>query len=120
MKYFGRYILLTFLLTAGTQSFAQFSNPMSGLDTLYMPSDTLGFTVDPDPANNPYLNSAPSQMRAADDPGGPGSGGGGGFGDPVADAIIPLDGGVGVLVVAGALLGLKRRKKITAPKLPAC
>lgn len=97
-------------LTAASNGFGQFTNPMlSGLDTLYMPADSMTATVDPDPNNNPFLTSG--QVGAQDDPGGPGSGGGGATSDPPPDAIIPLDGGVGFLIVAGALLGLKRRKK---------
>jgi len=101
-------LLLAFIAT--TNGFGQFADPMlSRIDTLYMPVDSMTATIDPDPNNNPFLTSG--QVGAQDDPGGPGSGGGGATSDPPPDAIIPLDGGVGFLIVAGALLGLKRRKK---------
>lgn len=107
-----RTFLFILSLTAATDGFGQFTDPMlSGLDTLYMPADSITATIDPDPNNNPFLTSG--QVRAQDDPGGPGSGSGGATSDPPPDAIIPLDGGVGFLIVAGAMLGLKRRRKKT-------
>ncbi|MDD2794193.1 MAG: hypothetical protein PHD73_13515 [Sediminibacterium sp.] len=109
MKQF-KFFLFLLSLTAASNGFGQFANPMlSGLDTLYMPADSMISTVDPDPSNNPFLSSG--QVRTQDDPGGPGSGGGGATSDPPPDAIIPLDGGVAFLIIAGALLGFKRRKE---------
>lgn len=100
-------------------SFSQLGAPiLGGMDTLYIPNDSLALTIDPDPNNNPFLNNNQNPMRAAADPGGPGSGSGGpGFGDPPPDAIIPFDGaGVIVLIIVGALLGLVHRKKTNPRK----
>lgn len=109
MKQLKKYLLYLSLTTA-VNGFGQLTDPMlGGIDTIYMPADSMTATVDPDPNNNPFLSSG--QVRAQDDPGGPGSGSGGASSDPPPDAIIPLDGGVGLLVVAGAMLGLKRRRK---------
>ncbi|KAF0242864.1 MAG: hypothetical protein Q8K64_16615 [Sediminibacterium sp.] len=111
MKQKRTYIILLIVLLKTMPAFSQLGAPVfGGLDTLYMPSDSLSLTIDPDPNNNPFLNGGQNPMRAADDPGGPGSGGG--AGDPPPDAIIPFDGvGVVVLVLSGALIGLWRRKK---------
>ncbi len=95
-------------------SSAQISMPISpSLDTLYMSSGSMTPTIDPNPGSNPFLSDSASTFGrgivANDDPGGPGSGGGG-F-DPPADANIPLDGGIAGLLLAGAVIGLKRKKK---------
>ncbi len=95
-------------------SFAQIATPITpSLDTLYLSNGSMTPTIDPNPTSNPFItDSAGSFNRGIvsnDDPGGPGSGGGG-F-DPPADAAIPLDGGVGGLILAGAIIGLRRTKK---------
>ncbi|MBX9735142.1 MAG: hypothetical protein K2X37_13890 [Chitinophagaceae bacterium] len=107
---------LFFLLVSilcGIYTNAQFGGTtpaMPGLDTAIMRRDTAIISVDPDPTNNPFLQSS-GTVRTTDDPGGPGSGGG--FGSPPPDAVIPIDGGVGFLVAGGALFaaGRYRRKK---------
>lgn len=106
--------MLSISLSLFNSLFAQLSNPIiPRMDTLYMPSGSMTPTIDPNPGTNPFLtDSARSfgSIRSTVDPGGPGSGGSG-FGAPPADAAIPLDGGVAVLLVTGALLGLTRFKK---------
>lgn len=111
-KNFLYTLLITLLFSQNI--FAQYGiptpEPMLGLDTLYFRSDSMNLSLDPDARNNPFMQSSSTgAMSSADDPGGPGSGGGSGA--PPPDVIVPLDGGVGFLVVAGALLGLKRRKR---------
>jgi len=117
MKQKRIYIILLIILLKTMPAFSQFGAPvLGGIDTLYMPADSLSLTIDPDPNNNPFLNNGGNAMRGADDPGGPGSGGPG-FGDPPPDAIIPFDGaGVIVLIIVGALMGLWHRKKSTSTK----
>ena len=104
-------LIVSFSLT--NSAIAQLSNPIiSTLDTLYMPSGSMTPTIDPNPGTNPFLTDSATSfgsIRSLSDPGGPGSGGGGG--DPPADAI-PLDGGVAGLLLTGALLGLKRFRKV--------
>lgn len=81
------------------------SNPLSGsIDTLYATADS--FAIDPNAGSNPFMQNGPRNM---DDPGGPGSGGGG-FDPPPDAAPIPLDGGVGALLLAGAAAGVYRRR----------
>jgi hypothetical protein len=107
-------LLSTLFVLMHLYSSAQISSPINfSIDTLYLSSGSMTPSIDSNPSNNPFLtDSAGGFSRgivANDDPGGPGSGGGG-F-DPPADAAIPLDGGVAGLVLAGALIGLKRTKK---------
>ncbi len=94
-------------------SSAQIAMPISpSIDTLYMSSGSMTPTIDPNPGSNPFITDSAQtfgRIVANDDPGGPGSGGGG-F-DPPADAAIPLDGGIGGLILAGAVIGLRRNKK---------
>ncbi len=94
-------------------SFAQIATSITpGLDTLYLSNGSMTPTIDPNPGSNPFITDSArvfGRLTANSDPGGPGSGGGG-F-DPPADAAIPLDGGVGGLILAGALIGLRRTKK---------
>ena len=91
---------------------AQISMPISpSLDTLYMSSGSMTPSIDPNPGSNPFITDSAQtfgRIVANDDPGGPGSGGG--F-NPPADAAIPLDGGIGGLILAGAVIGLRRNKK---------
>jgi hypothetical protein len=98
---------------ANLYSSAQISSPISpSIDTLYLSSGSMTPTIDPNPGTNPFITDSAQtfgRIVANDDPGGPGSGGG--TFDPPADAAIPLDGGVAGLVLAGALIGLKRTKK---------
>jgi hypothetical protein len=93
-------------------SSAQIASPITpSIDTLYMTSGSRTPSIDPNPGTNPFLTDSTTRFGrivANDDPGGPGSGGG--F-NPPADAAIPLDGGISGLVLAGALIGLKRTKK---------
>lgn len=94
---------------------------LEGLDTLYLAADQKKLAIDADPKHNPFINKNANTgtvngMASNDDPGGPG--GGGGFGDPPPDVIVPLDGGVSILVVTGAALGFLRRKKKPAPSAP--
>jgi hypothetical protein len=94
---------------------------LEGLDTLYLSRDKRNMNVDADAKNNPFINRNQTSgmangMASSDDPGGPGSGGG--FGSPPPDIIVPLDGGVSVLVVTGAALGFFRRKKKPVLKQP--
>lgn len=117
MKQMKQIFILLIVVLQTMPAVSQMNAPiLGGLDTLYMPKDSLSLTIDPDPNNNPFLNNNQNPMRSADDPGGPGSGGPG-FGDPPPDAIIPFDGaGVIVLLIIGAFIGLLRRKKLTSNK----
>ena len=108
--------ILLFMLCVLMQlsSSAQIATPISpSLDTLYLSSGSMTPTIDPSPGTNPFISDSAQtfgRIVANDDPGGPGSGGGG-F-DPPPDAVpIPLDGGVAGLMLAGALIGLKQKKK---------
>lgn len=116
MKIIFKHIIFLFAITACTCSTvaAQFIDPipsMPGLDTAIIGRDTSMISVDPDPTNNPFMQSN-GTVRSTDDPGGPGSGSGG-FGSPPPDAVIPIDGGVGFLFAGGALFaaGRFRRKQ---------
>lgn len=111
MKKKGISILTCIVFLNAIPAFSQYgAQVLPGFDTLYIPRSVTRITIDPDPLNNPFItDSAQSFGRivANDDPGGPGSGG---F-DPPDDAAIPLDGGVSVLILAGALIGLKKNRK---------
>jgi hypothetical protein len=107
-------ILLISVLSLCTNSNAQLGIPTTpspvwgSMDTLnQITIDTNVISIDPDPTNNPFLSNG--TVRSQDDPGGPGSGGG--FGDPPPDAVIPVDGGVGILLLGGAIAAIGRYRK---------
>ncbi len=119
------HLLLTATLVFSINAFAQYTDGavlLEGMDTLYLSREKRNITIDADAKNNPFINRNQTSgmangMASSDDPGGPGSGGGG-FDGPPPDVIVPLDGGVSVLVVTGAALGFFRRKKKPVPKQP--
>ena len=111
----SRITIVLFLVTISLTNsvIAQMVDPMiPRIDTLYMPSGSMTPTIDPNPTTNPFITDSARSfgtVRSLDDPGGPGQGGGG-F-DPPPDAAIPLDGGIAGLLLTGALIGLKRKKR---------
>ena len=101
------FVLMTYF------SSAQIAMPITpSIDTLYMSSGSMTPTIDPNPGTNPFITDSAQtfgRITSNSDPAGPGSGGS--FGGTPADAAIPLDGGIGGLILAGAVIGLKRKKK---------
>ncbi len=113
MKCRTTIVLFAVSVSLNNSAIAQLVDPIiPRMDTLYMSAGSMTPTIDPDPGSNPFLTDSAAtfgSVRSMDDPGGPGSGGGNG--SPPPDAAIPIDGGVVVLMIAGAAIGLKRRKK---------
>jgi hypothetical protein len=106
------FFILFLSIFSALPTSAQFGSTtpsMPSLDTAIMRRDTVTISVDPDPNHNPFMRSS-GTVRSNDDPGGPGSGSGG-FGSPPPDAVIPIDGGVGFLIVGGSLLAAGRYRK---------
>lgn len=74
--------------------------------TLLTPSDSNLFSGQGQLSRDSSLNrSINPNLYGNSDPGGPGGGGGG----PISDAGVPVDGGLSVILVVGAAMGLRKR-----------